>query len=261
MSFGAIVLLAVVQGLTEFLPVSSSGHLLAVRILFGVSDTKGTSFDAFLHLGTLMAVLVYYRMVWWGMARGVVRNDTEGRDKRELLAKLAIATVPGVVAGYIWQGQVGDVWRSANMLAWALIGTAIVLAVSDIFTKRLVRLPRATYWDALLIGLAQVVALVPGVSRSGMTIAAGRWRGLSRRQATNFSFLLSAPIIAGAGFSSLPGLLTTDAFSSGQLVVGFIVSFVSGWLAISIFLRVVERVSLLPFAVYLVLLAGVLLYV
>jgi len=261
MLLGEVVLLAVVQGLTEFLPVSSSGHLLAVRVLFGVSDTKGTSFDAFLHLGTLMAVLVYYRVVWWGIVRGVVGNDSAARDKRELLAKLAIATVPGAWAGYIWQGQVGDLWRSADMLAWALIGTAVVLAAADIFTKRLGRIARATYWDAVLIGLVQVLALVPGVSRSGMTIAAGRWRGLSRRQATNFSFLLSAPIIAGAGLSSLPGLLTTNIFSSGQLAIGFVVAFISGLVAITLFLRVVERISLLPFAVYLVLLAGVLLYV
>jgi undecaprenyl-diphosphatase len=254
-----VFILALTQGLTEFLPVSSSGHLLAVRLLFGLSDASGTSFDAFLHLGTLAAVLFYFWPVWAGIIRSLVRSDTEGQDKRELLAKLAIATVPGAIVGYLFQDGLADVLRSAQVLAGALLFTALVLWLFDKISEVQSSIERASFQDALLIGLMQVLALVPGVSRSGMTIAAGRWRGLSRKQATTFSFLLSAPIIAGAGLTSLPTLVAGNGFTLSQLMLGFVISFISGYLAIAGLLKIVERISFMPFIVYLVVLAGVIL--
>jgi len=261
MSLGEIIVLGLVQGLTEFLPVSSSGHLVAARVLGGIEDIEGNAFDAFLHLGTLLAVLVYYRQVWWGIIRGIVGNDDEGRDKRELAAKLALATVPAAIAGYLWQDFVVQTLRSSISVAVGLVVTAVSLAAIDWLVKRESTIARASFFDAVLIGLVQVLALVPGVSRSGITMAAGRARGLSRRQAVSFSFLLSAPIIAGAGLASAGAIVTGGVFSLSQLVLGFGVSFLSGLAAIYLLLKVVDKVAFWPFVVYLFVLAGVLVYV
>lgn len=257
MSFADTIILALTQGLTEFIPVSSSGHLLATRFLFNISDTDGTAFDAFLHLGTLLAVLLYYWKVWWGILLGVVQNDEEGKDKRELFAKIAVATVPAAVVGYFFQGVVSQALRSPVILVLSLLFTAGVLMLSDLLSRRKSSIARASFLDAAIIGSVQALALLPGVSRSGVTMAAGRWRGLSRKQATNFSFLLSAPLIAGAGLSSLSALLDHHTIPLAQLFVGFLVSFVSGIIAIYVLLKWIERISFLPFVVYLIGLAGI----
>ncbi len=266
-----IVGLGVIQGLTEFLPVSSSGHLVAARVLLGIPDISGNSFDAFLHLGTLLSVLVYYAKVWVGMLRSVVVRDKESRDKRQLAAKLAAATIPAAVVGYMAQSN-ADQWRSPMVVALGLLFTAGVLLMTEKMSGYLkfraikldegpVESKRAGWRDAIVIGLAQTLALVPGVSRSGMTIAAGQLRGLSRKQAVDFSFLLSAPIIAGAGLFSLSSLVMLGEWKADELAVGFIASFVTGWLAIWLLLKMVQRWSLVPFAIYLVILAGVLLLI
>ena len=260
MSFGEVLILAVVQGLTEFLPVSSSGHLVIARVLLGITDIEGNAFDAFLHLGTLLAVLVYYWRVWRGLLRGLVVSDTEGRDKRDLAAKLAVATVPAAVAGYLAQDAVGTLLRSPQIVAGGLIVTGGALLVADVMAKR-TTVRRASFYDAWFIGLVQAVALVPGISRSGVTIAAGRARGLSGKQAATFSFLLSAPIIAGAGLFSLSSLARNGSFAIWQLLTGFMVSFGAGLIAIWVLLKLVERVTFWPFIIYLFLLSGLMFYV
>lgn len=260
MSISAIIILGLVQGLTEFLPVSSSGHLVAVRLLFGISDIQGNAFDAFLHLGTLLAVLVYYWRVWWGMVRAIVKNDTESTDKRQLAAKLALATVPAAIAGYFFQDYVTSAFRSNTSVALGLIVTALAFMLVELLAKRATTIARASFFDAIIIGIAQVLALLPGISRSGMTIVAGRARGLSRKQAASFSFLLSAPIIAGAGLASMSSVIFGGAFSLGQLTLGFIVSFLGGLMAIYLLLKIVEKISFWPFSFYLLGLAGVLVY-
>jgi len=259
MDFGEVIVLGLVQGLTEFLPVSSSGHLVAARLLFNISDIEGNAFDAFLHLGTLLAVLVFYWRVWWGIGRGIVVNDIEGKDKRELAAKLALATVPAAIAGYLWQANVESFFRSAVSVSVGLLVTAAALASVEILVRREMTIKRASFFDAVLIGLAQVVALMPGASRSGITIAAGRARGLSRGQATKFSFLLSAPIIAGAGLAHIGQLAVGGSFTFGQLVLGFVISFGAGLLAIFSLLKIAEKMSFWIFVVYLIGLAVVLL--
>ncbi|PIT98398.1 MAG: hypothetical protein COT71_00710 [Candidatus Andersenbacteria bacterium CG10_big_fil_rev_8_21_14_0_10_54_11] len=268
MTWAEIIGLGAIQGLTEFLPVSSSGHLLAVRLLLGWDDTDGAALDAFLHLGTLLAVLVYYRRVWWGLATEVWRMDAVGRDRRELAAKLALATVPAAVMGYFFENAVEGYFRSPHWLAFMFAVTAAVLYVFDRNRDRRAQriaadetqiAERADFRDAMIIGLAQAAALLPGVSRSGITIAAGRARGLSRTAAANFSFLLSAPIIAGAGLHQLPALLGGHDFPIAWLLLGWGTSFVLGLAAISGLLKLVEKVSFTPFVVYLVGLAMVLL--
>lgn len=261
MSFADAAILGLVQGVTEFIPVSSSGHLLAARLFFDISDVDGTAFDAFLHLGTLAAVLLYYWRVWWGILRSFVLNDEESRDKRELAAKLALATVPAAIAGYLFQAGLADRLRTPAFLAVGLLITAAVLWLFDYLAKKKETIERASFVDAIVIGLAQVIALLPGVSRSGVTMGAARGRGMSRAQAASFSFLLSAPIIAGAGLASVGDLIAGATFASGELLVGFGVALVSGLLAIYGLLKWVEKMSFTPFVIYLILLAGLVLYV
>lgn len=269
-----IIVLSVVQGLTEFLPVSSSGHLVVVRILFGISDAEGGALDAFLHIGTLLAVLVYFWSVWWGVLRGVVVGDAEGKDKRELAAKLIVASVPAGLAGYLFADNVDALFRSSTTVVAGLLLTALLLLLVEVKSRRACcesdkeiasegssSLPRASFVDALLIGLAQVVALLPGVSRSGVTIAAGRGLGLSKKQAIKFSFLMSVPIIAGAGLASLGSLAASGNFSFSYLLIGLIVSFICGVGAISVLLKLIEKVTFWPFIIYLTGLAGLLFYV
>ena len=261
MTIFQVAILGAVQGLTEFFPVSSSGHLVIARLFFGIKEVDGSALDAFLHLGTLLAVLLYYWRVWWGITRGLFVKDVEGGDKRELMAKIAVATVPAAVVGYLGQDFVAGYFRGITPVAYGLFATAVVLLFSDVLVRHTKTIARASFVDAAWIGIIQVVALLPGVSRSGSTISAGLWRGLSRSQAANFSFLMSAPIIAGAGLSGFSSLFSAHDFSWQVLVVGFAVSFLVGMGAIHLLLSVVKRVSFVPFVVYLVLLGSYLLYV
>ncbi len=256
-----VAVLGTIQGLTEFLPVSSKGHLLAARYLFGIDDTGGLAFDAFLHLGTLVAVIVYYWPVWVGMLRAVFKNDEEGKSKRKLFAKLCIATIPAALLGFLFEDILTGYLRNPHLLVGGFIFTALVLALFDHFARRQATIARAGYKDALLIGVAQVLALLPGVSRSGMTMAAGRARGLSREQAATFSFLMSAPIIAGTGLHSLSSLLQLTSLPPGYLLTGFITSCLCGLFAIDILLRIVKRASYTPFIIYLIIMAGMVFYV
>jgi len=259
MTLAEIILLGVVQGTTEFLPVSSSGHLLAARLLFNISDLDGSAFDAVLHIGTLAAVLVYYWRVWRKLAMSLVAADLT--PERKLLAQLAIATVPAAVVGYFAQELVAEALRSPTTLAAGLFTTAGVLWLADWSQGKVGNLNQTSFRDALMIGLAQTIALIPGISRSGITIAAGLWRGMSRSQATKFSFLLSAPIIAGAGLNSMPQLLAGTLFTPNQLLLGMAAAFLSGLVAIHLLIRFVERISFTPFVWYLVALGGLILVI
>ncbi|MBI1833995.1 MAG: undecaprenyl-diphosphate phosphatase [Candidatus Andersenbacteria bacterium] len=252
-----IIVLGLVQGITEFLPVSSDGHLIAARLFFNIPDTNGLAVDGFLHLGTLLAALVYYRRVWVGIGRGLFVHDSEGNDKRQLLGKLLIASIPAAIIGYLAEDLVANDLRSVQVTAAGLVVTAAILLASDFLIRRQER-PRATTLDAFLIGLAQVAALLPGVSRSGTTIAAGRARGLSRSQAVHFSFLMSVPIIAGASIWTMGHLLTAHLLSPEILTAGLITSFVAGLAAIHFLVRMVEKISFVPFAIYLFVLASAL---
>lgn len=252
-----IIILGLVQGVTEFLPVSSSGHLVLARIIFKIPDVSGTATDAFLHLGTLLAVLTYYWKVWWGILRGVFVRDVEGADKRQLLGKLLLATVPAGVVGFFWEGTVDRLFRNPVAVAGGFALTAIVFFVAEAINRRQVAISRAGWKESIVIGFAQTVALLPGVSRSGMTIAAGRAQGLSRSQSAHFSFLMSAPIIAGAGIGTLPLLLGSHAYSGNVLFVGFLVSFIAGLGSISLLIRLTQKVAFTPFAIYLLVMAAV----
>lgn len=251
MEMSQAIILAVVQGLTEFLPVSSSGHLVIARFVFNIPDDHGVAFDAFLHLGTLLAVLIYYWRTWVEIGKSLIKRTSENKEQRILAMKIVVATIPAAIIGYFFEDAVGGIFRNPVWLAVGLFITAVLLYVTDLLAKRSQAKENVTVKDAWYIGLAQVIALVPSISRSGSTIAAARALGVSRTKATEFSFLMSAPIIAGAGLLGLEHLVGGTDTSVAVLLVGLVVSFVAGMLGIYVLLQVAQRTSFTPFVIYL----------
>lgn len=241
-------ILGAVQGLGEFLPISSSAHLILVPRYFGWEDGS-LAFDVALHLGTLLAVTIYFRQDLWRLAQSVLTpSRVEGKEDRRLVGLLGLATVPGAILGLALEHRVETVFRSPLLVAWTLIGMGLVLWVVDYLFKGQKTLKDITWPLALGIGLAQGVAVVPGISRSGITIAAALWLGIQRRDAAKFSFLLSIPIIAGAGV-----LKFNEIFHSPDkvgMLLGFVGAAVMGYLAIGFLLRYVQTRRYTPFAVY-----------
>ena len=195
-----IIVLALIQGLTEFLPVSSSAHLILGGKAFGWTD-QGLAFDVATHLGTLFAVLVYFRSELGGMVRSCLQGVQTDRDRRNrsMLLYLALASIPALVAGMFAHSLVELYLRDVRVIAWTTIGFGILLWVADRVGKAEHRVRDMNLKSALLIGLAQAFALIPGASRSGVTITAGRLLGFSADAAARFSFLLAIPVIAAAG--------------------------------------------------------------
>ncbi len=247
--------LGIIQGLSEFLPISSSAHLTLAPWLFGWED-PGLAFDVALHFGTLLAVLWYFRMEWLALIRAAFGILTSGRietpEKRRVVY-LIIATIPGAIGGFLLQSRAESAFRSPQLIAIALILMGIVLWLVDKLVDQRRILGEMRWIDALLIGLSQVIALIPGVSRSGSTITTGRGLRFDRESAAEFSFLMSMPIIAAAVFLEGPKALHQGGITN-ELISGVVASAVSGWLAISILMRYVSRHSYGIFAFYRVVL-------
>jgi undecaprenyl-diphosphatase len=251
--FQALVL-GIVQGLAEFLPISSSAHLSLVPFIFGWQD-PGLAFDVALHLGTLAAVLWYFRMQWISLTKAafeIVRSRRIVGDEQWRAVYIVIATIPGAIGGVLLQKYAETVFRNPLITAFTLIILGILLWAADRFAKQTRDLNAIRWTDAILIGLAQVCALVPGVSRSGATMTAGRALGFDRTGAATFSFLMSMPITAAAAVVKVPEALREGV--TLPIVVGILASGISGWLAISVLLRYVSSKSFGVFAVYRVLL-------
>ena len=252
--FQALVL-GIVQGLSEFLPISSSAHLALVPWILHWRD-PGLAFDVALHFGTLVAVLWYFRAEWVALllaARDIIvrrRVETE-RERRVLF--LIVATIPGAIAGLALEKQAESTFRDPRLVATALIVMGVLLWAVDRFARRDRGLARMRWSDALLIGIAQMFAIIPGVSRSGSTITAGRALTFEREDAAVFSFLMSMPIIAAAAVLKLPQALREQGLSA-PMIVGVLASALSGWLAIAVLLRVVTRHSYGVFAAYRIIL-------
>jgi undecaprenyl-diphosphatase len=237
------VLLGLLQGLTEFLPVSSSGHLVLAQRLLGL-DSPGVALEAALHLGTLLAVVIYF----WGdvarLAAGSLRPS--GREERRYVLFLALATLPIALAGFLGRDLLERAFSSPRLVGALLLVTALVLAAASLLSPRR---RGVVLGDAIWVGIAQVAALLPGISRSGITISAGLLRGLSPEEAARFSFLLSIPAVAGAG---VLGLLDGggQAGEGAGLLVGALVALASGLGAIHFLLRLLYRGRLWWFSVY-----------
>src|SRR6478672_10476908 len=231
-TFQALVL-GILQGLGEFLPISSSAHLALAPWLFGWKD-PGLAFDVALHFGTLLAVLWYFRKEWVALIKaafGILRTGRIETPEKRRVIYLIVATIPGAIGGILLQARAESAFRSPQIIAIALIVMGILLWVVDKMTDQRRVLGEMRWIDALLIGLSQVVALIPGVSRSGSTITTGRGLRFDREGAAEFSFLMSMPIIAAAVILEGPKALAQGGLTN-ELMSGVVASAISGWLAI-----------------------------
>ncbi|MDH3979527.1 MAG: undecaprenyl-diphosphate phosphatase [Gammaproteobacteria bacterium] len=254
--------LALLQGLTEFLPISSSAHLILIPRLVGWAD-QGLAFDVAVHVGTLVAVLAYFRadvlrlFVAWLRSCTTRRVDSDAR----LAWFVLLATLPVVAVGLLLHDFIETVLRSPLVIAVATIGFGALLWAADYYGRQLRDEKSLRLVDVIFIGLAQALALIPGTSRSGITMTAGLALGLSRTAAARFSFLLSIPVIAMAGVYETGKLVQQSApVDWGAISLGALVSAVSAWLCIHLFLQLIERIGMWPFVVYRLLLGTVLLW-
>ncbi len=260
MSFVEAIVLGIVQGLTEFLPISSTGHLVLASWLLDWDD-PGLELDVTVHAGTLAAVLLYFRREWAAMARGVLSGGAvtepgpagDSWNQRRMLVLLAIGTVPLGIVGLITYERLGGGLRTPTSVGWLLMGTGVALAVGELFGRRLRRLGDLGVRDAGAVGLAQALAVLPGVSRSGVTIVAGLLGNMTRETAARFSFLLATPAILGASVVQAGdwwvGRATAD-LEWGPLAAAAVMSFVASLAAIRGLMTLLQRGSLRPFVAY-----------
>jgi undecaprenyl-diphosphatase len=275
MSVFEAIVLGLVQGLTEFLPISSSGHLIIVPWLFGW-DEPGLSFDAALHLGTLVAVFAYFWRELLNMLLAVpdalkknlslLRDANDKLTEQDKSARLAwllvIGSIPGGLVGLFAQDSIDNFFhnrahqdRSILLIALALAAFGLLLWLADRTAKHCRTIGDLGLKDTLVVGVAQAVALFPGVSRSGITLTAGLFRGIKRADAARFSFLLGTPLVTIAGAKGLYDLISEGAggIATGPLIVGMLVSAISGFAAIGVLLRFLQRASTNVFVAYRVL--------
>ncbi len=255
-------LAGLIQGLTEFLPVSSSGHLVLLHDILKFDFSDNVLYDVAMHVATLVALLLFFRKdvvrLIAAFVRSLRRRDF-GKDPLERLAWLLIlATVPAVLVGYFLESAVGDALRRPVVVAVALAAVAVFFFVAERFAAKKRDLAGMTAADASTIGLAQALAFIPGVSRSGITLVAGLGRGFRREEAARFSFLLSIPTIFGAAVKKGLDVADWSAADLSVLAVGFFVAFLSGILAIRFFMRFVRRHPLDVFAWYRLALSAIL---
>ena len=240
------IIFGITQGITEFIPVSSSGHLVILHDLFTLPIKNDLVFDVVLHLATILAVLIYF----WRDIVLIIKNLFKRRDK--IAYYIIIATIPAAIIGFLGEDFITTHFRSIYVVMAMLIIVGILFFVSEKLGKQIKDYKELTWKTALLIGLFQAIALIPGTSRSGITIVAGLLVGLKRQQAIKFSFLISLPIILGANLFKLPDLLASGLGTSGSIIllVAFLAAVLSGLVAIKYFLRFSARYTLHAFAYY-----------
>jgi undecaprenyl-diphosphatase len=250
------VVLAIVQALTEFIPVSSTAHLVLIPWLFGWKD-GGLTFDVALHAGTLVAVIIYFFRDWIqiiGQAFGLnIGSDPDLRQNRNLLWLLALGSIPIGIFGYLFDKQADTTWRQPYVIGTMLIVVGIVMWMAE--KRRIGSKSMSTVQmsDAVAVGLAQAVSVIPGTSRSGATISAGLFRNMNRETAARFSFLLSTPAIAAAVAKKAWDIHKEGGIPADMklpIVVGIVVSGLLGAVVIAFFLRYLRRSSLMPFVYY-----------
>jgi len=261
-----VIVLGIIQGLGEFLPISSSGHLVVLPKLFGWSD-QGLAFDVALHFGTLLAILIYFYEDWKRiiaksyflneLGRIVIDRKREffqvKKLKEDTLVIIAIATIPGVLAGLFLEDYAATIFRNPFLVGFALLFGAMILFYADKAGKKKLEEKDVTLKIAFIMGLFQMLAIVPGMSRSGMTISAALLLGLNRTAAARFSFLLATPIVLGATVKEFPTFMA--AGWDINLIVGVLTAFGSGYLAIKYMLKYLEKQSYNVFVIYRMLLA------
>ena len=258
-----IIILGIIQGLTEFLPVSSSGHLILTPLVFNFND-QGLALDAILHLGTLMAIIIFFKKDLLDILKGLFDRE---RNTHRIAWWIMAASLPAGLVGLFFAEWIESNLRSPTFVAINLLIWSSVFYIADRSAKResQLELKELKFSQIFFIGCAQAIALLPGTSRSGVTIAAGLFGNLNHTAATRFSFLLGAPIIFAAGMHKLIAFIShpnaIQDYTHLHLIVGLGVSFLVGLLAIKLLLKTVEKLGLLPFIIYRVILAvGILIY-
>ncbi|MBI2029664.1 undecaprenyl-diphosphatase UppP [Candidatus Gottesmanbacteria bacterium] len=246
------VLFGVVQGLTEFLPISSTGHLILLEKFFKLPpETFGLSFDIALHIGTLLALLIYFRKD----VIAIIYNMVSRKDN--LGIKLLIATIPAIFAGLVFEKLIRADFRSPILMAVNLFIFSFVFLIAEKLDKNNNKVDNISFKQSFVIGIYQAIALLPGVSRSGITISGGLFSGLTKEDAGRFAFLLSIPIIALASIADLPHLISGEFNSQtlGVFTVGMLSAFVTGYFCIKYFLIYLKKHGFVPFVVYRIILA------
>ncbi|MDX2144788.1 MAG: undecaprenyl-diphosphate phosphatase [Rhodospirillaceae bacterium] len=260
MALTQIIVLAIVQGLTEFLPVSSSGHLALIPMFTGWPD-QGLPMDVAVHVGTMLAACIYFWRDLWTMLVGLARFAKGKRDPGARLAfQIIVATIPVLAAAWAFEKYVGDSVRQMMVIGWTTTGYAVLLFITDKMCMTVKRVEHATYLDAILIGGMQILALVPGTSRSGITMTMARLLGYERPEAARFSMLLSIPTIAAGGVWLVMKLREAhDTSMTNDALLGIGLAFVSGFLAIAIMMAWLRRSTFTPFVIYRLILGAVVL--
>ena len=260
MTLFQLLLVAIIQGLTEFLPISSSGHLILLPTLTGGPD-QGLAIDVAVHVGTLFAVMLYFWRDLFFMISGLA-DAARGRrhDGGKLLGYLVIATIPVAAAGFFGQALIENKLRTIEIVGWTTIGFALLLFAADRTGMKILRLEHLNLPNVVIIGLAQALALIPGTSRSGITITAARFLGYERADAARFSMLLSVPAIAGAGLLiGMQVLETGNALLTRGALLAAGLSFITAFAAIALFMRWLRVAGFGVFVVYRIFVGAVLL--
>ncbi|HZK17267.1 MAG TPA: undecaprenyl-diphosphatase UppP [Anaerolineaceae bacterium] len=260
MNFIQVVILGIVQGLTEFLPISSSAHLVFVPFLFNwtLDPEKAFVFNVLVQLGTLVAVIIYF----WGDLVAIFQSAINGIKDKAPFEKsesrlgwyIVLGTIPAGLAGLLLKSRVEEAFNSPQLTAILLLGTAILLVLAEILTRKEKDLDQLTWQDALFVGVFQALAIFPGISRSGATISGGLFKGYTREAAARYSFLLSIPIMLAAGLLSVIDLVRAEFFLEflPALLLGFVIAGVVGYLSIRWLLGYLKKHSLIGFALYCV---------
>ena len=257
------IILGIIQGLTEFLPISSSAHLVIAPYIFGwhIPAQEGFIFDVLVQLGTLLAVIFYFRKDLFQIIVGVINGLIDKRPFSNLMSRLGwiliLATIPAVIAGFLFKDLVERAFGSPLAAGLFLLGTAALLVIAERVGKRNRLFDTISWLDALIVGLFQVISLLPGISRSGSTIAGGLIRNLDRPSAARFSFLMTVPVMIGAGALALVDLIKSPTFTMQipTLIAGFIVSAIVGYLSIRWLLSYLIKHPLYFFAIYCLVLS------
>lgn len=251
MSFAQIIILALVQGVTEFLPISSSAHLILTSDILGWPD-QGLAFDVAVHFGTLFAVLAYFRKDLWPLFSGLFKHNEHSR----LAWGIALATIPCALTGLLANELIVQYLRTPQVIIATTFFFGVLLGVADFYDSRQVEKKPLTFLHMLVIGLSQILALIPGTSRSGITMTTGLFCGLSRHQASRFSFLLAIPIILlASGYEGFKLMTQPVAVHWPSLALAVVIAMLSAYACIALFLKLIERIGFWPFVLYRMVLA------
>lgn len=256
-------ILGIIQGITEFLPISSSGHLVITPFLLNwlIPEEFIFPFNVLIQLGTLVAVIIYFWKYLFeiiiAVVKGIISKDPFGTKEAKLGWMVVLSTIPAVIGGLFLEDQVEAAFQSVQFTAFFLLFTALLLWVSEKFSTRIKNMEEITTLDAIIIGLFQVLAIFPGVSRSGSTIAGGVLRKLKREEAAKYSFLMSIPVMLGAGVMSINDLLSVSDLASflPVLLIGFVTAGIVGYLSIHWLLQFLNKNKLSYFSIYCVVIS------